>query len=88
MKAFDIKIFKKIMAFTKPYKSRFNAVILWAISLSIFAALRPYLLKQTVDKYIETKDEKGLLVYVSIMGIVLLLEVFSQFYFVYLANWV
>ena len=76
------------MAYTKPYKARFNAVILWAISLSIFAALRPYLLKQTVDKYIETKDEKGLLVYVSIMGIVLLLEVFSQFYFVYLANWV
>lgn len=88
MKAFDTKIFKKIMAYTKPYKARFNAVILWAISLSIFAALRPYLLKQTVDKYIETKDEKGLLVYVSIMGIVLLLEVFSQFYFVYLANWV
>ena len=76
------------MAYTKPYKARFNAVILWAVSLSIFAALRPYLLKQTVDKYIETKDEKGLLVYVSIMGIVLLLEVFSQFYFVYLANWV
>jgi len=88
MKAFDTKIFKKIMAYTKPYKARFNAVILWAVSLSIFAALRPYLLKQTVDKYIETKDEKGLLVYVSIMGIVLLLEVFSQFYFVYLANWV
>jgi len=88
MKAFDTKIFKKIMAYTKPYKARFNAVILWAVSLSIFAALRPYLLKQTVDKYIETKDEKGLLVYVSMMGIVLMLEVFSQFYFVYLANWV
>lgn len=88
MKAFDTKIFKKIMAYTKPYKARFNAVILWAISLSIFAALRPYLLKQTVDKYIETKDEKGLLVYVTMMGIVLMLEVFSQFYFVYLANWV
>ena len=87
-KAFDTKIFIKIMAFTKPYKARFNAVILWAISLSVFAALRPYLLKQTVDKYNETKDEKGLLIYVSIMGIVLLLEVFSQFYFVYLANWV
>ena len=88
MKAFDTKIFKKIMAYTKPYKARFNAVILWAVSLSIFAALRPYLLKQTVDKYIETKDEKGLLVYVTMMGIVLMLEVFSQFYFVYLANWV
>ena len=88
MKAFDTKIFKKIMTFTKPYQSRFIAVILWAVSLSVFAALRPYLLKKTIDSYIETKDEKGLLVYVTIMGVVLLLEVFSQFYFVYLANWV
>jgi len=86
-KAFDINVFKRIMVYTKPYKWRFNGVIIWAISLSVFTALRPYLLKNTVDGYIKTKDENGLLVYISIMGIVLLLEVFSQFYFVYWANW-
>ena len=86
-KAFDTHLFKRILKYTKPYKWRFNGVILFAISLSVFAALRPYLLKQTVDEYINPKDEQGLLFYVSIMGIVLLLEVFSQFYFVYWANW-
>ena len=86
-KAFDTKVFKRIMVYTKPYKWRFNSVIVWAISLSLFAALRPYLLKQTVDGYIQTNDSKGLLFYIILMGIVLLLEVISQFYFVYWANW-
>lgn len=86
-KAFDIQIFKRILEYTKPYKARFNGVIAFAISLSVFAALRPYLLKQTVDDYISTQDGQGLLFYVSLMGIVLLAEVFSQFYFVYWANW-
>jgi ATP-binding cassette subfamily B multidrug efflux pump len=86
-KAFDTKVFKRIMVYTKPYKWRFNSVIVWAISLSVFAALRPYLLKQTVDGYIQTNDGKGLLFYIVLMGIVLLLEVISQFYFVYWANW-
>ena len=86
-KAFDTRLFKRILKYTKPYQFRFNGVIVFAISLSIFAALRPYLLKQTVDGYIATQDQHGLLLYVSLMGIVLLLEVFSQFYFVYWANW-
>ncbi|MFV8361129.1 ABC transporter ATP-binding protein [Flavobacterium sp. LS1P3] len=86
-KAFDTRLFKRILKFTKPYQWRFNGVIIFAVSLSIFAALRPYLLKQTVDGYIATQDKQGLLLYVVLMGIVLLLEVFSQFYFVYWANW-
>ena len=86
-KAFDTRLFKRILKFTKPYQWRFNGVIIFAISLSVFAALRPYLLKQTVDGYIATQDQNGLLLYVTLMGIVLLLEVFSQFYFVYWANW-
>ena len=86
-KAFDTRLFKRILKYTKPYKFRFNGVIIFAISLSVFAALRPYLLKQTVDEYIKTQDKYGLLLYVSLMGFVLLLEVFSQFFFVFWANW-
>ncbi|WP_264521886.1 ABC transporter ATP-binding protein [Flavobacterium sp. N1994] len=86
-KAFDTQLFKRILKYTKPYKFRYYGVVLFAISLSVFAALRPYLLKQTVDSYIKPKDEHGLLFYVAMMGIVLLLETFSQFYFVYWANW-
>ena len=86
-KAFDTGLFKRILTYTKPYKWRYYGVIIFAVSLSIFAALRPYLLKQTVDGYIKTHDKEGLLIYIVLMGVVLLMEVFSQFYFVYWANW-
>tara|TARA_R110000868_G_scaffold220733_2_gene472149 strand:- start:1521 stop:3275 length:1755 start_codon:yes stop_codon:yes gene_type:complete len=86
-KAFDTRLFKRILEYTKPYQWRFNGVIIFAVSLSVFAALRPYLLKQTVDDYIQTEDAKGLLFYITLMGVVLLCEVFSQFYFVFWANW-
>ena len=83
----QIKSLKKVLDYAKPYKSRFIWVIVWAILLSIFAAARPYLLKQTVDSYISLNDKSGLLNYIILMGVVLLLEVVSQFYFTYWANW-
>ncbi|OXA80406.1 ABC-type multidrug transport system, ATPase and permease component [Flavobacterium aquidurense] len=86
-KAFDTGLFKRILTYTKPYKWRYYGVIIFAVSLSVFAALRPYLLKETVDGYIKTHDKHGLLMYIILMGVVLLCEVFSQFYFVYWANW-
>lgn len=87
MKAIKSTSLKKVLKFTKPYRARYNAVIFFAISLSLFAALRPYLLKRTVDEYVSPKDETGLLYYIIAMGAVLMLEVTSQFYFVYWANW-
>ena len=86
-KVFDTNVFKRILQYAKRYKWRFNGVIFFAVSLSFFAALRPYLLKLTVDDYIKTHDKHGLLIYVVFMGMVLLMEVFSNFYFVYWANW-
>jgi len=87
MKASDTKIFKRIMEYTKPYKSRYYWVIVFAVTLSIFAALRPYLLKQTVDSYIQKEDATGLLYFILLMAGALIIEVVSQFYFVFLANW-
>ena len=86
-KAFDTRLFKRILQYTKPYKSRMYGVILFAVLLSIFAALRPYLLKQTVDGYIKTQDKLGLLNYIILMAVVLILEVLSNFFFTFWANW-
>jgi ABC-type multidrug transport system fused ATPase/permease subunit len=87
MKLIKSNSLKKVLHYAKPYQNRFNWVIVWAVLLSIFAAARPYLLKQTVDEYIKPEDKQGLLVYIVIMAIVLLLEVLAQFYFTYWANW-
>jgi ATP-binding cassette, subfamily B, multidrug efflux pump len=86
-KAFDTNLFKRILKYTKPYKMRYYGVILFAFLLALFASLRPFLLEITVDEYIKAGSESGLLTYVGIMGIMLLLETLSQFYFVYWANW-
>ena len=85
-KAFDIRLFKRILKYTKPYKTVFYGVIAAAVLLAVFASLRPYLLKQTVDHYIKPHDQNGLLLYVSLMGVVLLLEGIFQFFFVFWAN--
>ena len=87
MKTFDTRLFKRILEYTKPYKFRYNSVIIWAILLSIFAALRPYLLKNIIDDYVFPKNNNGFILMLTIMGITLILEVLAQFYFVYWANW-
>jgi ATP-binding cassette subfamily B multidrug efflux pump len=86
-KAFDSNLFKRILKYTKPYKARFYGVTTFAILLAVFASTRPFLLEITVDKYIKTASKTGLMNYALLMGVVLLLEVLSQFYFVYWANW-
>jgi ABC-type multidrug transport system fused ATPase/permease subunit len=86
-KAFDILLFKRILKYTKPYTFRFRGVIIFAILLSLFAALRPMFLQIIVDAFIKPGNKSGLLAYTIIMGIALLLEGLFQFYFVLWANW-
>ncbi len=87
MKALNTTLFKKILTYTKPYKKRYYSVIFWAILLAIFAALRPYLLKNIIDDYVVPKDTNGFFLFMTVMAASLVIEVVSQYYFVYLANW-
>ena len=87
MKLINSDSLLKVLSYAKPYKVKFIWVLVFAILLSLFAALRPYLLKQTVDLYIKDKDLDGLLIYILLMGSVLFAEVAFQFLFTYFANW-
>jgi ATP-binding cassette, subfamily B, multidrug efflux pump len=86
MKAFDTHLFKRILEYTKPYKWLYYSVIAWAISLSLFAALRPFFLQNIIDDYVIFKDKNGFVLFFAFMTLSLFLEVISQFYFVYWAN--
>lgn len=86
-KKINFKSLKKLTVFTKPYAKKFVLVMLFAIFLALFAAARPYLLKETVDAYIGPKDKEGLLLYIILMAFALLAEVSFQFLFSYFANW-
>lgn len=87
MKPIKTSTLKKVMQYAKPYQTKMYWVVLSVILLSIFAALRPYMVKEVVDKYIVTKDTHGLIIYCILIGLVLVIEVVSQFSFTYFASW-
>ena len=85
--AFDFKLFKRLMSFTKPYRGIFIFVAFAAIVMSSLAVLRPYLLKLAIDDSIVPKDSEGFMTYVILMLVVLILEVVFQFAFIFYTNW-
>lgn len=87
MKPLKTTTLKKVMHYAKPYKTKMYWVVLSVVLLSVFAALRPYMVKEVVDKYIVTKDTHGLILYCLLIGFVLTVEVVSQFSFTYYASW-
>ena len=83
-----MQIFKRLMSFAKRYRLYFFIASSSTILLALFSVLSPYILINTVDDYILTKDKVGLLNYSLLMLGILLVEVFLQFTFIYFANWV
>jgi ATP-binding cassette, subfamily B, multidrug efflux pump len=86
-KAFDFKLFKRLLAFTNAYRLIFYFVGFAAIAMSGLAIARPYLLQRAIDESIVPKDGEGFVLFLTIMLVVLLLEVLFQFAFVFYANW-
>ena len=87
-KAFDLQIFLRLMSFAKRYKLNFFIASISTILLALASLLNPYLIKETVDKYITEKDTEGLVFNVMLMFGVILIEVLLRFTFIYFANWV
>ncbi|MCZ4318002.1 ABC transporter ATP-binding protein [Aequorivita viscosa] len=84
--AFDFKLFKRLLAFTKPYSLIFYFVAFAAIIMSGLAVLRPYLLELAIDNSMVPKDGEGFMKYIILMLIVLFLEVIFQFAFIFYTN--
>ena len=87
-KAFDMQIFSRLMSFAKRYRLYFFIAASSTILLALFSILTPYILIDTVDEYMISKDKAGLLNYSLLMLGILLIEVLLQFVFIYYANWV
>ena len=85
-KNFNLKLFKRLLGFTKPYKLNFIFVSFSAIIISIFSILNQYFLKIAVDEYITPKDYNGLLYIIVIMILILCFQVTFQFLFIYFTN--
>lgn len=87
-KAFDAKIFIRILSFAKNYRTHFITATLAVVLTAFLSAYRPYLLKEAVNDFTIHKNEATLLDYTLLMFVVLLAEVLLQVLFIYYANWI
>ncbi|MCZ4409568.1 ABC transporter ATP-binding protein [Cryomorphaceae bacterium 1068] len=86
-KAFDTKLFSRVMVYAKPYMGVLYQALLLTILLAVVGVLRPYLIGKAVDEYVVAGDSNGLLVLTLIIVGVLFVEAFMQFYQTYYSNW-
>ena len=86
-KAFDTRLFKRLMMHTRPYRIIFYGVALAAISLSVFAVMTPLLLREIINDAIKNSNAEKLLWLTIAMLVVLVAQVISQLLFNYYANW-
>jgi|TARA_B110000908_G_scaffold50607_1_gene61811 subfamily B ATP-binding cassette protein MsbA len=87
-KAFDIKIFSRLMSFAKNYKLRFSVAVLSTITLALVSAINPYIVGETINDFVEHQNLEKLVYYISILSTIVFAEVILQFLFIYYANWV
>ena len=87
-KAFDIKIFLRLMSFAKGYKLKFSIAAIYTISLAFVSALNPYIIGETVNDFVTNQDISNLVFYIKILLTIVFAEVILQFLFIYYANWV
>lgn len=81
-------ILGRMMVFVKPYQGRFIISALISIILSVIAPIRPYIIQLSVDKYIKNELLQGLIMISIVHFVLLFLESFLRFIFMYLTTWV
>jgi ATP-binding cassette subfamily B protein len=86
-KAFDTKLFSRVMVYAKPYTNVLYKALFLTIFLAIVGVLRPYLIGKAVDEYVVVGDSNGLLLLTLLIVGVLFVEAFMQFYQTYYSNW-
>lgn len=86
-KSFDINLLRRVFKFARPYKKQFFISVGLAIILAAFTPIRPYLIQQTVDKYITYKF-LDMVIWITVIQIVfLLIETALRFYFSFITSW-
>ena len=86
-KVFDLTLFKRLLQYIKPYRFVFVVSLVCVVGLAVFGALRPLVLQIAIDEHVALKQYDGFLFYVILMLVLLILEVISQLFFIYYANW-
>ena len=85
-KAFDYKLFKRVMNYIAPYKAMFYMTAFMSIALAVVSVVRPLLIQYAVNENIASKDELGLFQITIWLIAVLIVETILQYVFTYYGN--
>lgn len=86
-KAFDLKLFTRVLKYVAPYKRIFYLSFFLTILLAGLAVIRPILIGDAIDEYVVTGDSSGLLFLMLLVTGILFVEAAVQFYQTYYSNW-
>ena len=85
-KVYNFKLFKRLLNYIKSYRYIFLISIISVFGLSIFGALRPVILEKIVDENLTASNYDFFLEYIIIMVTLLVLEVASNYSFIFNAG--
>ena len=86
IKVYNIKLLKRLFTFTKDYYQNSLVAFFSVIGLSVFAALRPLVIEKIVDDNLVAQTKFMFLEYALLLLLLLLMEVFSNYLFIYNAG--
>ena len=86
-KAFDFKLFLKVMAYAKPYRGLFIFSVLLTVVLGALGTARPILIRSVIDDAILQVNAPELVRLMILLVGLLVAEALGQFGFMYAANW-
>jgi ABC-type multidrug transport system, ATPase and permease components len=82
-----MRLLRRIFSFAGPYKGSFFFTIFLSVFLAVVSPLRPFLIQQSVDVYINNRLLDGLIWICVIQLGVLIIESLVRFWFMYRINW-
>ncbi len=82
----DFYLLGRVLGLARPYRSTFILAGVLAVLLAPLATLRPYLVKEMVDKYIFVNDIQGLTRMALLLCALLALEAGFRYVFIYSTN--
>ena len=85
-KVYNFKLFKRLLNYIKSYRYVFVISIISVFGLSVFGALRPVVLEKIVDENLTSSNYDFFLEYIILMITLLVLEVVSNYSFIFNAG--
>ena len=85
-KVYNFKLFKSLLNYIKSYRNIFVISIISVFGLSVFGALRPVVLEKIVDENLTASNYDFFLEYIILMVALLVLEVASNYSFIFNAG--